>query len=72
MIERLFPRNEGIGDRVLRFVIGAGLASTMVLAPDATWPWAAAAVGGILMVTGLVGTCPIYTALGLSSKSAQG
>lgn len=69
MIERLFPRNEGIGDRILRVALGAGMMSTVALFPGEGWPYVVAAVGAVPLITGLVGTCPIYTALGWTSRS---
>ncbi|MBX2798664.1 MAG: DUF2892 domain-containing protein [Myxococcales bacterium] len=69
----LFPSNEHALDRVVRLILGAGLFGLIAL--DIVSGMAATAVvgvaGGILMLTGLVGTCPIYTALGLSTASKQ-
>ena len=65
--------NVGTIDRLVRLVIGAAL----TLAPFITgWPvwtstvalWASVVVGVVLVATSAFGFCPIYAALGLSSK----
>jgi len=65
--------NLGSLDRLARLMVGAAL----VLAPFLTsWPlwtnaltlWAALIVGVVLVATSAFGFCPIYAALGLSSK----
>jgi hypothetical protein len=57
----MFKTNEGTLDRVLRVVAGlllVGLAVTGTIGP---WGW----VGLVPLVTGLVGTCPLYVLLGI-------
>ena len=65
--------NVGSIDRVIRFIAGA----LLVAAPFITgWPlwtgalafWPAIIVGVVLIATAVFGFCPIYAALGLSSK----
>lgn len=68
MLDVILPRNEHALDRVIRGVIGAGLIAPAFFVPDAVPAWIAAAVGGILVTTAVIGSCPIYTVLGLSTR----
>jgi hypothetical protein len=55
--------NVGGIDRILRLVLGlvlVGLALTGTLGP---WAW----IGVVPLVTGALGTCPLYTMLGFST-----
>jgi len=61
MASRIMPRNEGMADRVLRVVAGAGLVSLVFVGPQTAWGW----IGLVPLVTGMVGLCPLYTLLGL-------
>lgn len=65
---RIFPRNEGAADRTLRVLLGLGLLSLTFLGPRTAWGW----VGVLPLVTGLVGTCPLYTLLGLRTCPVEG
>lgn len=67
MSSRLLPRNEHVVDRGLRVVLGLVLLSLVVAGPRSLW----GLVGLVPLVTGLVGSCPIYTLLGLSSRPAS-
>ena len=58
-----FPRNEHTLDRILRIVVGLGLLALTVAGPQTPWGY----VGLVPLVTGLVGSCPLYTLLGLST-----
>ncbi len=61
--------NMGGIDRVLRIVVGIGLlALIFVLEGDARW-WGL--IGIVPLVTGLLGSCPAYTLLGLSTCPLQ-
>ena len=55
--------NESGLDRVIRIVVGLGLISLAIIGPQTAWGW----VGLIPLVTGLIGWCPAYRALGLST-----
>lgn len=63
MMEKLMPQNEGTLDRVIRVVIGLVLLSLVFVGPQTLW----GLVGLVPLLTGLVGTCPIYTMFGLRS-----
>ena len=56
-------RNEGTIDRVLRVILGLVLLSLVFIGPQTPWGW----VGLVPLVTGLVGFCPLYRILGLST-----
>ena len=61
MESKLMPKNEGMVDRVLRVVAGIVLISLVFVGPQTAWGW----IGLVPLVTGLVGSCPLYTLLGL-------
>jgi uncharacterized membrane protein len=65
----MFERNESTLDRVTRGIVGAAmLAVSLVslgLATGKPAGIAVAAVGAILLVTGVSGSCPLYRALGI-------
>lgn len=55
-------------DRVVRIILGivliAVFALNMVAAP---WSYLVALIGLIALVTGVIGTCPLYSILGFST-----
>ncbi|MDD1693803.1 MAG: DUF2892 domain-containing protein [Methanoregula sp.] len=61
-------KNVGMIDRVVRIILGivliAVFALNMVAAP---WSYLVALIGVIALVTGAVGTCPLYSLLGFST-----
>jgi len=59
----MLKRNEGNLDRVLRIILGLVLLSLVFIGPMTPWGW----VGIIPLATGLIGSCPIYSILGLST-----
>ena len=60
----MFKTNEGNIDRILRVVIGAALLiAYFTMENPSIWLW----VGIIPLATGLLGWCPIYRILGLST-----
>jgi len=66
--------NVGIIDRVLRLLlgavlIGAPLIDLMGLGASSTVAYVMIVVGAILALTAVVGVCPLYSALGLSTKA---
>lgn len=56
-------KNEGTIDRVLRVVAGAALVSLVFVGPETPWGW----IGLVPLVTGLIGNCPVYSLLGIST-----
>ena len=57
----MFRTNEGTIDRVLRVLVGLALIAIVFVGPKTPWGW----VGLVPLLTGLVGTCPVYTLLGI-------
>jgi hypothetical protein len=63
VLEKLLPKNEAMWDRGLRIVLGlVGLGLTF-WGPKSLW----GLVGLLPLVTGLVGSCPMYTLLGVGT-----
>lgn len=62
-MSRLFPSNEGLADRVLRVLIGIAVLSLAFVGPKTSWAY----LGLLPLITGLVGSCPAYTLLGIST-----
>lgn len=59
--------NEGNVDRAVRIVLGLGLLSLALAGPKTWLGW----LGFVPLLTGLVGFCPLYRALGIrTTKSA--
>ncbi len=56
-------RNVGSWDRLLRVVVGAVLIVMTLMGTIGIWGW----IGVIPLVTGLVGRCPMYGLLGMST-----
>jgi DUF2892 family protein len=59
--------NEGPVDRVIRTLVGLGITSLFFVGPHSPW----ALLGIIPLVTGVVGFCPFYRLLHLTTKRAQ-
>ena len=63
----MFKTNEGTMDRALRIVIGLALLAWFFMDHGAG-PWHFAKLIGIVpLLTGILGSCPLYTLLGLST-----
>ncbi|PJI84315.1 Protein of unknown function (DUF2892) [Yoonia maricola] len=66
--------NVGTFDRALRLVIGAALIvapllNVMGLGVNTMVAYILIAIGGILALTAVFGLCPIYSLLGIKTKS---
>lgn len=59
-------RNEGNLDRGLRIIVGLVLLSLVFVGPQTVWGW----IGLVPLITGLVGTCPVYSILGIRTCPA--
>ena len=68
LMDKLFPNNEHTVERVIRVALGLGLLSLTVVGPHTLWGLA----GLVPLATGLIGSCPAYTLLGLSTKGRKG
>ena len=63
MSAQILPQNENTFDRATRVIVGIALIALVFVGPRTPWGW----LGVVPMATGLVGSCPIYTILGLST-----
>ena len=63
----MLKKNEGSIDRILRVIVGVALLIWWYVAPaDAGYkPWLL--IGIVPLLTGLLGTCPLYSILGVST-----
>jgi hypothetical protein len=50
-------------ERVIRIIIGLGLISLVFVGPQTPWGW----LGVIPLATGIIGWCPPYALLGIST-----
>ena len=66
--ECLHERNVGSIDRILRVVIGLTMVVMSATGTIAAWGY----IGVVPLVTGLIGTCPLYRLLGLSTCPLSG
>ena len=70
---KIGEKNVGMIDRVIRIIFGIILmylfVGNMVAAP---WSYLVALIGLILLVTGIVGTCPLYSILGMNTLGKKG
>jgi hypothetical protein len=63
----LIPTNEGRLDRGLRVALGLVLLSLVFVGPTSLW----GLIGLIPLVTGVVGSCPLYRVFGVSTCPAR-
>ena len=59
----MFKTNVGGIDRVLRSVAGLVLIGLTLMGTIGPWGW----IGVVLIATGLLSTCPLYSILGLNT-----
>jgi hypothetical protein len=62
----MFRKNEGTLDRALRIVVGLALLAAFFAMPEASYRWAFL-IGIVPLATGLIGSCPLYSILGIST-----
>jgi len=56
-------KNEGAADRAIRIILGMALVGAALAGYGTPWTW----VGAIPLITGIVGICPLYSLLGVST-----
>ena len=62
-MSKLFPVNEHIAERGIRVALGLTLIGLAVAGKVGVWGY----LGVIPVMTGLLGSCPLYTLLGFST-----
>ena len=67
MSSKLLPANEHTIDRAVRVVLGIVLLSLTVIGPHTLW----GLVGLVPLLTGAIGSCPLYTLLGFSTSASE-
>ena len=64
--------NEGPVDRIVRAIVGIALIMVGLLGiATGAWLWVVYLLGAILLVTGIVGFCPLYALLKLSTAKSN-
>jgi hypothetical protein len=63
MLSKLLPNNEHMIERALRVVLGLGLLAIAFVGPKTPWGY----LGVVPLLTGLLGSCPLYTLFGIST-----
>jgi cadmium resistance protein CadD (predicted permease) len=66
-MSKLLVSNEHRVDRILRVAVGLGLLALAFVGPKTALGY----LGIIPLATGLLGSCPLYSVLGLSTCRAQ-
>jgi len=59
----MFARNEGTVDRIVRVVAGLAILSLVFIGPQTPWGW----LGIVPIVTGALGSCPVYSLFGINT-----
>ena len=67
MASKALPVNEHNIERIVRVLLGIGLLSLVFVGPQTWW----GLIGIVPLVTGLIGSCPLYTVLGISTCSTK-
>jgi hypothetical protein len=59
--------NIGGIDKILRIIAGLALIAWVLFAGGPVWAW----VGVVLLATGLINFCPVYTLLGINTCKTE-
>ena len=62
----MFARNVGTIDRAVRILVGLALIAGFFLNPEASLRWLYL-IGIVPLATGLMGSCGLYTVLGINT-----
>jgi hypothetical protein len=65
----LLSKNVGGLDRILRLVVGAAFVAFALAGPETGYSWIGW-LGIVPLLTALLGTCPVYSLIGLSTCPA--
>ena len=63
-MSKLFASNTANVDRVIRVILGALLVGNVFVGLQTVLGW----LGLVLIITGLFGTCPVYSLLGINTR----
>lgn len=63
----MFKNNVGGLDRAARIIAGLGLLALTLTGTIGAWGW----IGLVLVATGALSTCPLYSLIGLSTCPAK-
>lgn len=63
MLSKVLPTNENMMERIARVILGLVGLSLVFVGPKSPWGY----IGLLPLITGLVGSCPLYTVLGFST-----
>lgn len=66
-MNKLFPVNEHPAERVIRVLVGVALVALAATGRIGVWGW----VGVVPILTGLSGSCLLYTLFGVSTCSTK-
>lgn len=64
MLNNILPRNLSAADRTIRVLLGLALLTLVVIGPRSAWGY----LGLIPLGTGLLGRCPLYALLRISTQ----
>ncbi|MCU0228194.1 MAG: DUF2892 domain-containing protein [Bryobacterales bacterium] len=62
-MSKILVQNEHAAERIIRVLLGVGLLTIAFVGPQTPWGY----LGLIPLLTGLLGSCPLYTLLGIST-----
>ena len=63
-MNKILPHNEHSIDRAVRVVLGLVLLSLVFVGPQTLW----GLLGLVPLATGAIGSCPLYTVFGFSTR----
>ena len=63
----ILPRNEHTIERAARIILGLAALSLVFVGPKSLW----GILGAVPLLTGLLGSCPLYTLFGISTCSLK-
>jgi len=66
-MNRLFPVNEHPAERAVRVLVGVALVGLAAVGRIGAWGW----IGVLPILTGLSGSCVLYTLFGISTCPAK-
>ncbi|MGI2336639.1 MAG: YgaP family membrane protein [Dehalogenimonas sp.] len=61
-------KNMGSADRIIRVIIGVLFVLLGIFVATGIWAGALYALGAVMLVTSLIGTCPLYMLFHISTK----